>query len=91
MFIMPDNVHTNEEWIIWLLAEEFSGKATHEMLSQRMHLPPDQAKECIQRLEQVKAVSVQRDAETKNIILSVRLTPAGRSQYADIQGRRGVE
>lgn len=84
---MPDNVHTNEEWIVWLLAEEFSGKATPDMLSQRMHLPPDDTKECIRRLEQIKSVSVQRDAETKNIILTVRLTPAGRSHFAEIQRR----
>ncbi len=84
---MPDNVHTNEEWIIWLLSEEFSGKATPDMLSQRMHLPPEQTKECIRRLEQIKSVSVQRDAETKNIILMVSLTPAGRSQFVEIQGR----
>ena len=88
---MPDNVHTNEEWIVWLLAEEFSGKATPEMISERMHLPPDQTKECIQRLEQRKSVSVQRDAGTKNSILAVRLTPSGRSQYAEMQGRQGVE
>jgi hypothetical protein len=76
MFIMPDNVHTNEEWIVWLLAEEFSQKATLEMLSQRMHLPSDQTKDC-----------VQRDAETKHIIQVVRLTPVGRSRYSEIKAR----
>ena len=84
---MPDNVHTNEEWIIWLLEEEFSQKATLEMLSQRMHLPADQTIECIQRLEQAKSVSVQRDAETKHIIKLVRLTPVGRSRYSEIKSR----
>jgi len=87
MFIMPDTVHTNEEWIIWLLAEEFSQKATFEMLSQRMHLPSDQTKDCVQRLEQAKSVSVQRDAETKHIIQAVRLTPVGRSRYSEIKAR----
>ncbi len=84
---MPDNVHTNEEWIIWLLEEEFSDKATPEMLSQRMHLPADQTKNCIQMLEQSKSVSVQRDADTKSIILTVRLTPVGRSRYTKIKAR----
>ena len=35
MFIMPDFIHTPEEWIIWLLGAEFHESASVDMLVQR--------------------------------------------------------
>jgi hypothetical protein len=87
MFIMPDFIYNNEEWIIWLMNEEFNGRATLRMISERMHIPPDQAAGHIERLEQGKAVSVVRDPETKMNIISIGLTPAGKSLHARMKER----
>jgi len=88
MFIMPDVVHNNEEWIIWLLGEEFPGGASPRVLSQRMHISPEQTLEHIQKLEVFRAVNVLRDAATKRQILSVGLTPAGKAEYSGIKSRK---
>ncbi len=85
MFIKPDFISTNEEWIVWLLGEEFGQVASAEALSERTHLPLDQAVECIGNLERAGAVVIIRDAETKRTIKSVRLTPYGRSKFSELK------
>jgi hypothetical protein len=87
MFLMPDFIETNEEWIIWLLYEEFNGRATLVMLSERTHISPDQVTGHIERLEQMKAIAVTRDPHTKKDIISVGITPVGKSLFMRIQER----
>jgi DNA-binding MarR family transcriptional regulator len=88
MFIMPDEVHNNEEWIVWLLGMEFPGGASPRVLSERMHISPEQTLEHIQKLEVFRALNVLRDAATKREILSVRLTPSGKDKYNQILSRK---
>ncbi len=87
MFIKPDFITTNEEWIVWLLGEEFHQNASAEALSERTHLPLDQAVECIGNLERAGAAVITRDAETKRTIKSVRLTSYGKSQFSKLKLR----
>ncbi len=87
MFIKPDFIRTNEEWIVWLLGEEFHQSASPEALSERMHLPLAQTKECIGALERSGAAGVTRDAATKRSIVTVRLTAYGRTLYSGMKDR----
>jgi len=87
MFIKPDFILTNEEWIVWLLGEEFHLSATPEALSERTHLPFEQAIECIGNLERAGAAGITRDAETKRSMKSVRLTPYGKSLFFGLKKR----
>jgi hypothetical protein len=87
MFIKPDFIQTNEEWIVWLLGEEFHQSASPEALSERTHLPLEQTIACIGNLERAGAAGITRDAETKRSITSVRLTPYGKSLFSGLKKR----
>ncbi len=84
MFITPDGIRTNEEWITWLLGEEFHDKAGAEMLVQRTHLSMDQVEEAVRNLERIRAVR----AERKDGVLSrVFMLPGGRTLLLDLKDR----
>ncbi len=84
MFITPDGIRTNEEWITWLLGEEFHEKAGAEMLVQRTHLSMDQVEEAVRNLERIRAVR----AERKDGVLSrVFMLPGGRTLLLDLKDR----
>ena len=84
MFITPDGIRTNEEWIIWLLGEEFHEKAGADMLVQRTHLSMDQVEEAVRNLERIRAVR----AERKDGVLSrVFMLPGGRTFLLDLKDR----
>ena len=86
MFIMPDGIRTNEEWITWLLGEEFHEKAGADMLVQRTHLSTGQVEEAVRNLERVKAVR----AERKGGELSrIYMLPYGRSLFNELKDRLG--
>ena len=55
---MPDFIKNLDEWIIWLLAEEFHGEASPEMIVQRTGYDKEQVILSIGDLERMKAVSV---------------------------------
>ncbi|MBP1927467.1 hypothetical protein J2741_000014 [Methanolinea mesophila] len=86
MFITPDGIRTNEEWIIWLLGEEFHEKAGAEMLVQRTHLSPEQVDEAVRNLERVKALRAERQA---GVLSKVFMLPYGRTLVADLKERLG--
>jgi hypothetical protein len=84
MFITPDGIRTNEEWITWLLGEEFHEKAGADMLVQRTHLSMDQVEEAVRNLERIRAVR----AERKDGVLSrVFMLPGGRTLLLDLKER----
>lgn len=56
----PDFIQNNEEWVIWLLGEEFHTRATPRQLEERTRLLPVQVEEAVRNLERVRAVRVVR-------------------------------
>jgi hypothetical protein len=56
----PDFIHTNEDWVIWLLGEEFHTHATPRQLEERTRLLTVQVDEAVRNLERIKAVRVVR-------------------------------
>lgn len=56
----PDFIRTNEEWVIWLLGEEFHNRATPGQLEERTRLLPEQVDEALRNLERVRALRVVR-------------------------------
>jgi hypothetical protein len=84
MFMMPDGIRTNEEWITWLLGEEFHEKAGADMLVQRTHLSMEQVEEAVRNLERVKAVRAERQG---GVLFRVFMLPYGRSLFRELKGR----
>jgi hypothetical protein len=84
MFITPDGIRNNEEWITWLLGEEFHEKAGADMLVQRTHLSPEQVEEAVRNLERIKAVRAERQG---GVLSRVFLLPYGRSLFNELKGR----
>ena len=66
MFIMPDFIHTPEEWIVWLLGSEFHDTATIDMLVQRTRYSREDTLSFIGVLERMKAVRVNRNAQERH-------------------------
>ncbi len=89
MFIMPDFIHTPEEWIIWLLGSEFHESASVDMLVQRTRYRREDMLSFIGVLERMKAIRVNRNAKDAMIIDSVALVPNGRTIYGDLALRSG--
>lgn len=84
MFLTPDFINNNEEWIIWLLGSEFHSKAGFQALIQRTRLLENQIEEAVRNLERVKAVRVDRETGT---IVSVIMLPGGDHLFKDLLGR----
>ncbi|HNQ25717.1 MAG TPA: hypothetical protein PKG69_03255 [Methanoregulaceae archaeon] len=89
MFIMPEFIHTPEEWIIWLLGSEFHESASIDMLVQRTRYRREDMLSFIGVLERMKAIRVNRNAKDAMIIDSVALVPNGRTIYGDLALRSG--
>lgn len=87
MFIMPDFIHTPEEWIVWLLGSEFHETATIDMLHQRTRYSREDILSFIGVLERMKAVRVNRNAKNAMIIDSIGLVPNGRRMFGDLKER----
>ena len=84
MFLTPDFIRTNEEWIIWLLGSEFHTKATFQALIQRTRLLEDHIVEAVRNLERVRAVRVERQGGT---ITSVIMLPGGDLLFEELLHR----
>ena len=91
MFIMPDFIHTPEEWIIWLLGSEFHESASVDMLVQRTRYRREDMLSFIGVLERMKAIRVNRNARDAVIIDSVALVPNGKRLYGELQQRSGQQ
>ncbi len=89
MFIMPDFIHTPEEWIVWLLGSEFHESASVDMLVQRTRYRREDMLSFIGVLERMKAIRVNRNARDAVIIDSVALVPNGKRLFEELQQRSG--
>lgn len=87
MIIMPDFIHTLEEWIIWLLSEEFHGSATVEMIAQRTGYSERDILDSIGSLERMKAIKVVRNPRNAMGIDSIGLVPPGRTLAGQLKDR----
>jgi len=86
MFIMPDGIRTNEEWIIWLLGKELPGKAGADMLVQRTHLSMEQVEEAVRNLERVRAVRAERQ---DGVLSRIFMLPGGKTALLELKDRLG--
>ena len=84
MFIMPDGIRTNEEWIVWLLGEEFHDKAGADMLVQRTHLSMDQVEEAVRNLERIRAVRAERE---DGVLSRAFILPGGKTMLLELKDR----
>jgi hypothetical protein len=84
MFITPDGIRTNEEWIVWLLGEEFHEKAGADMLVQRTHLSMDQVEEAVRNLERIRAVRAERH---DGVLSRVFMLPGGKTMLLELKDR----
>jgi len=91
MFIMPDFIHTPEEWIVWLLGSEFHESASVDMLVQRTRYRREDMLSFIGVLERMKAIRVNRNARDAVIIDSVALVPNGKRLFGELQQRSGQQ
>ena len=89
MFIMPDFIHTPEEWIVWLLGSEFHDTATIEMLVQRTRYGREDIISFVGELERMKAIRVNRNSKNAMIIDSIALVPNGKKMYGELMLRSG--
>ena len=87
MLVMPDFIHTLDEWIIWLLSEEFHGSATIAMITQRTGYQERDILDSIGSLERMKAVRVVRNPRNAMIIDSIGLVPPGRTLAGQLRAR----
>lgn len=87
MSTMPHFIHSREEWVIWLLADEFNQQTTLEMLANRMKLAPEQVFNDIRMLKRRGAVTVSGSEHQMATQSEIGLTPIGKSFYTKIKGR----
>lgn len=86
---LPNFVRNNEEWIVWLLAEEFSGSATPRAISSRTGLPLDNIHDNFMYMERVQLLSIERDPGQKypDEIAKVSLTEKSRALFEEMKQR----
>ena len=85
---MPDFIRNLEEWIIWLLAEEFHQSATIDLIVQRTGYRQEDILIAIAALERAKAIAVYRNAQQAMIIERIRLVPPGMRTYDDLKKKQ---
>jgi hypothetical protein len=85
----PGFLRNNEEWIIWLLAEEPGGSGTPESLSRKTSLPIDQLHDNLLYLERVRILVLTRDPARHypNEIAMVTLTGEGKKVLEELRER----
>jgi hypothetical protein len=83
----PDFIQTNEEWVIWLLGEEFHTHATPRQLEERTRLLPAQVDEAVRNLERIKAVRVVRipGSLPPDNVETIGLQKQGRVMYEELK------
>jgi hypothetical protein len=87
----PDFIHTNEEWVVWLLGEEFHTHATPRQLEERTRLLPAQVDEAVRNLERIRALLVVRipGRFPPDNVETVGLQKHGQVMYEDLKRTRG--
>lgn len=88
----PGFIRNNEEWIVWLLAEEFGGSVTPPALSARIGLPLDFLHDNLLYLERTGMIGLDRDAGKKypDEIAAIRLAPEGQTLFEELKQRPGI-
>ncbi len=86
---MPDHVRNLEEWVIWLLADEFHQSATSDMIVQRTGYPQEDVLAAVSALERAKAITVYRNAQQATIIDRIRIVSGGMRTYEELKKRAG--
>jgi hypothetical protein len=88
----PGFIRNNEEWIVWLLAEEFGGLVTPPALSARIGLPLDFLHDNLLYLERTGMIGLDRDAGKKypDEIAVIRLAPEGQTLFEELKQRPGI-
>jgi len=82
MHFMPDHLHNLEEWILWLLKQEFSNRATPSQLAQRTGFDPSSVEAAILVLENSRDLAVWKRG---TVIEEVKLTPQGQRSYFQLK------
>jgi len=85
----PPFIRNNEEWIVWLLDEEFLGSATTDAVSSRTGLPLDTLHDNFLYMERIGLLSLERDPGKKypEEIAKVKLTDASRTLCKELKIR----
>jgi hypothetical protein len=91
MSTMPHFVRSREEWVIWLLADEFNQNATLEMLSNRMGLVPAEVFNDVRMLKRRGAVTMSGSEHQIVMQSEIGLTAIGKSFYTKIKGRSHIK
>jgi len=88
---MPEFLNSNEEWIIWLLGEEFHGTATPEQIRERTGLSPEQVEEAARSLEQMRAARIIRIGGRlpPDNVQSIGMSGRGEQLYRELKEREG--
>jgi hypothetical protein len=87
---MPDHIRNLDEWLIWLLAEEFHQSATIDLIVQRTGYRREDVISSVAALERAKAIAVYRDARQAMNIDHIRLVPGGMRSYEELKKRVGT-
>ena len=87
---MPDHIRNLDEWIIWLLADEFHQSATIDLIEQRTGYRREDVLDSIASLERAKAIAVYRNARNAAIIDRIKLVPGGMRSYEELKKRAGT-
>jgi ribosomal protein S28E/S33 len=85
---MPDFIRNLDEWIVWLLGEEFHQSATPVMIIQRTGYREEDVMNSIGALERMKAIKVIRNVQQPRKIEKIGLVPEGNRLYEDLKRRR---
>lgn len=87
---MPEYIRNLDEWIIWLLADEFHQSATIDLIEQRTGYRREDILDSIASLERAKAIAVYRNARNAAIIDRIKLVPGGMRSYEELKKRAGT-
>ena len=86
---MPEFLNSNEEWVIFLLGDEFHGTATPEQIRERTGLDPDQVEEAARNLELMRAARIIRigGKTPPENIQSIGLQNRGNALFEELKNR----
>lgn len=87
---MPDFIRNLDEWIIWLLAEEFHQSATIPMIVQRTGYSEGDVVNAIGVLERMKAIKVVRSVSQATKVERIGLVPNGQRIHDELKRRSGT-
>jgi hypothetical protein len=87
---MPDFIRDLDEWIIWLLRDEFHQRATPVMIVQRTGYREEGVMNSIGALERMKVIKVIRNVQQPLKIEKIGLVPDRNRLYEELKRRRNT-